>query len=702
MERGEYCTPPVPSRMDPFDPSTYGSQPVLPAATIREALSSRAEPCPAGLQLRGLVIAGDLDLNNLEFPFPIWFHQCHFDGNLHLTNSKISQLALVSVSAQEVILDGAEISGGIHCYDRFEAKQVSITFAKIGHRVLVTNAHLLGDETYQIALALDATEVRGSVILQNFISAGQVRMHGTRISNRLEIYDSTLENPTGDALSLDGAEIDGGINAGKGFKSRGRISAFGTKVGVALEFSGAEINSTGSEAFLADNAHIAGDVLCGGLSATGKVRCNGMRVDGSIFLDNAALYNPTDNAMELSGADIRQNIIARNRFRSIGTIRAPGARIGGRITLQSSHLFSKKESLDLRNATVAGGIEISGDSTSTGTISTVGAAISGDILLSNLHVDSKDGNAIVFENATIKGSVNISRVVTTGGLSCAGAEIAGALNMRGVQISNSVQAAVDLKSATLRRMTLTHITVEPGVNLSRATVSDLEITGDMPTLLAASGLSVSDMHGALRNDWKVANTWLSSIPSRMQPAQPWHALAAVYERNGDPAAARRLRYQAARRVTMQSRGWSKVVRLMYGAVVGHGYYPLVAALWLGAVMLLGCVVVANTRENIIPTRPTEAAASGLPQSAASNQPPPPSVPITAETPCVTHERYPCMNTAQFAVASLSPASIATSTDWTVKSDASYWAVVPLLILKLAAWIFAAMLLAGFTGLLRKI
>lgn len=190
------------------------------------------------------------------------------------------------------------------------------------------------------------------------------------------------------------------------------------------------------------------------------------------------------------------------------------------------------------------------------------------------------------------------------------------------------------------------------------------------------------------------------MPGGIQPAQPWHAFAAVYERNGDPVSARRLRYHAARRVTKQSRGLPKLIRLLYGAVVGHGYYPLLAAGWLFVIVLLGCATVSNTRESIVPTRPAAAAAAAELQAAKAKLPPPPE-PITAETPCAVHIHYPCLSTTYFVLSSLSPANLTTSTDWVIISDATPWLVIPLWILKIAAWVLAALLLAGFTGLLRK-
>jgi hypothetical protein len=42
-------------------------------------------------------------------------------------------------------------------------------------------------------------------------------------------------------------------------------------------------------------------------------------------------------------------------------------------------------------------------------------------------------------------------------------------------------------------------------------------------------------------------------------AQPWHELANVYDRNGQPADARWMRWKAARGVTRTSPRWSRLI-----------------------------------------------------------------------------------------------------------------------------------------------
>jgi len=84
-------------------------------------------------------------------------------------------------------------------------------------------------------------------------------------------------------------------------------------------------------------------------------------------------------------------------------------------------------------------------------------------------------------------------------------------------------------------------------------------------------------------------------------AQPWHELANVHERNGQPADARWMRWQAAEGVTRTSRPWPKVIRRIYGALTCHGYYPLIAALWLVGAIFVSWLIIANTQAAFTPT-----------------------------------------------------------------------------------------------------
>jgi hypothetical protein len=211
----------------------------------------------------------------------------------------------------------------------------------------------------------------------------------------------------------------------------------------------------------------------------------------------------------------------------------------------------------------------------------------------------------------------------------------------------------------------------------------LETDANPPSPLVATGWEVTDIHGPLRSDWAAARSWLKTTAETS--VQPWHALAAVYERNGEPASARRLRFAAANKVTSQSPLPTKILRSLYGAVVGYGYYPLLAGFWLAMVVVAGSIIVATNRADFVPTRDAANAAAIAYLQQTHN-------PIPTQTP---------PKPLHYTVSTLLPTAVGNAaSDWTVRADAP-WLSVTLTTLKLTAWVLTALLLAGVTGLLRK-
>jgi hypothetical protein len=175
-----------------------------------------------------------------------------------------------------------------------------------------------------------------------------------------------------------------------------------------------------------------------------------------------------------------------------------------------------------------------------------------------------------------------------------------------------------------------------------------------------------------------------------------------YERNGNPAAARRLRCSAANRITRQAPLPTKIIRRLYWALVGNGYYPLWTILWLLVVVVIAWGIVALNREDIVPAHATEAVKAVKDHAAHTGTTADRWLPVTAETPCeVLHPGYPCMKSSTFAVNSVLPPAGSTNGDWKVAAEANLVLVLGLSALKLTSWALAALLLAGVTGLLSK-
>jgi hypothetical protein len=166
------------------------------------------------------------------------------------------------------------------------------------------------------------------------------------------------------------------------------------------------------------------------------------------------------------------------------------------------------------------------------------------------------------------------------------------------------------------------------------------------------------------------------------------------------ADARWMRMKAAQGVTLTSPWWSKPIRWIYGALTGHGYYPLVAAAWLIVAIVASGLIVA-TNQGVFTPAATNKAAWKTPRPNGQ-----PARPITGATPCEDlQDRSTCLNPILFAFDNALPGTLATgqAAQWTANGTHGLDTWIPDALggLKLASWIFVALLLAGVTGLLRK-
>lgn len=183
--------------------------------------------------------------------------------------------------------------------------------------------------------------------------------------------------------------------------------------------------------------------------------------------------------------------------------------------------------------------------------------------------------------------------------------------------------------------------------------------------LHGHSVHLGDVEGLIRTDHTAATRWINTHDhGESASPQPWHALAAVYDRNGHPAEARRLRFTAANKVTKTAPPTTKVARWGYLLAAGHGYYPLVAAFWLLVALIGGVALVDMNREHFVPT--TISAATMITASGADG--PKDSTVITGADVCSTHPQYPCLDSFSYALTGVIPSAAGiTRPDWSVSS-----------------------------------
>jgi hypothetical protein len=454
-----------------------------------------------------------------------------------------------------------------------------------------------------------------------------------------------------------------------------------------------------------DEANIDGTLDLNGLAST-EVRVKDARIGGQLVLRDATLSNKGGTALFLDRADIKGGAFL-NPVTVTGEVRAPAATIGSQLALQGATLSNEGgTALSLERADIKGDANLN-PVTVTGEVRALGATIDGQLRLEDATLTNKAGHALNLDRADIKGNALLSRLSVTGEVWAPGLSIGGLLDLGGATLTNEGGHALNLESARLRDVALTPAAVTGTIAFGAAQITVLTTPEDkdMKVLISteffASGWRLGDLRGTIRHDRQAAADWLSSDHTAQEfVAQPWHELANVYERNGQPADARWMRWKAAQGVTRTSPWWSKPIHWLYDALTGHGYYPLRAAGWLILAIVASGIIVVGNAAVFTPTAANKAAwKTGPPAGQPAPQ-------ITGATPCAElQDRSSCLNPVLYAFDNALPGTLATgqAAQWTANGarGPNSWIPYTLGGLKIASWILVALLLAGVTGLLRK-
>ncbi|MCV7354196.1 hypothetical protein [Mycolicibacterium fluoranthenivorans] len=652
----------------------------FPADALREFIF-RGGPdldYPAGITIFSVRIEGLLDLSYLTFLRPLRILGSFIEGPVDLTASTMGTLDFTGTSVQSLSMDGAKVTGDVLLRDGFKsAGEVSCLGTQIGGTLALAHATL--QNRGGIALGLDGAAVTGGIVADNLRTTGVVRGVGVRVAGQMILNGAKLINEGGTALSLDGAEIHAGLFASDGFTAVGEVRALSASIGnwlsfrdahvvhdgangVALDRStitgildlrGATFTNPGGDALSIENLRIVGNVLMSDAFRTeGRVRAGGIKIEGSLSVEQASLNNAGGDALSLPGAEISNGFFAR-QLTVHGRVFAPVLLVGGQLDMEGASLINHDDATLLLD----------------------GSTITGDFLLRQCSV--------------------------IGGISASGLKVSGRFILAGTELLSEKTGALWLAGASIREMILGNLRVEGRFDLTRASITELDVVGDPPAPLAAAGWDIGNLHGPMHNNWAAVDRWLATAPAEVSSVQPWQEMADVFKNNGNPSGARHLRYSAAKRLARQSSTFEKAVGYANQAVIGYGYYPFRVVLSFAAVLFVTWALVHLGRSNIVPAKPEEAL-KAVQAHAAQTHTQAPQSPITGATPCeILHPSYPCLQPITFTFTNLLPTSGSTSItpDWGSRSDS--WLTVALILSKIIAWALVALFLAGISGLLRK-
>lgn len=441
-----------------------------------------------------------------------------------------------------------------------------------------------------------------------------------------------------------------------------------------------------------------------------------LTIDGSTFQSGVDLSDLTCSGVlsavttQITGLDLDGATLGEAAESGSTVLDLSGSRVVGVLTVSNSTITGEVKFIEtvapnqvrLIGTTVNGGLTLDGAQFGStlygealkvvGETQAIGASFDDDVHLSKASFSAPGENALSLHRSRIGGRLSLHEASIQGTFDASQLHAAKVYAHGTTFEKPGSEGAISADEAEFGTLELLPARLEGTMSLVRASISSLETNMVMPAALRLEGMRLKDVHGPMRDNSKVATAWLDLAEGAGFSPQPWHELADFYDRIGQPAHSKRLRVQAAARVTRQAPVASRTARTAYACLVGYGYRPLRPFLWLLAVsaVALGCVFLA-TGEGFIPSAPTVATASSPPAWCGQR--------ITAaSSPKCLNPSYPGFDPWTAALTLVTPAGAVSNPAWI---PGFRWLVFILTAIKLAGWLLTALLLAGVTGLLRK-
>jgi hypothetical protein len=195
---------------------------VVRAAAIGEKGWSVTE---RGLQLAGVRIEGELDLEFLTALPPIRIARCWMTGALVLRYAATPTLALTGSRVPEVRAQHLRVVGGLHLDDGFSCVTADLDFAQIGGTLACSGARFGVGDT---ALSAEGAIIGSDVHLDGgFRTRGAVLLSGASIGAQLNCAGGAFENSKGFALNAAQCRIRSDVLLNGGFRSTGEVGLGG-------------------------------------------------------------------------------------------------------------------------------------------------------------------------------------------------------------------------------------------------------------------------------------------------------------------------------------------------------------------------------------------------------------------------------------------------------------------------------------------
>jgi hypothetical protein len=418
-------------------------------------------------------------------------------------------------------------------------------------------------------------EVEGDLGLSGVTSSAAVRLTGAHLHRALRLAGARLRHGDDQEVALDADHlvVDGGITANQGFHAAGTVTMAAARVSGSVRLDGATITAEAGQAgqagqkvaFYGDGLTVGHDFNAQGLNADGEVRLVDVTIDSTLELRGARLVNPGEVALRLDRAEISSSLYCDKGFRAIGQVCAIGAHVKGSVYLNNAELGTPAPT--------------------PGVIAPTGVAL-------RLVRTKIDGDFGCWEGFVGHGTLDLAR-----------SSVAGEFRLRTTELRGYPKAA-DLTNS---EFTTVQLSGDPPPGYLDFTMAKADFFKDSAAYWQGGDVVLDGFeYRAIQMNWvtvKQREQWLGRAmeASRRKPGgdhdgylpQPYEQLAAAYRRAGDDRAARRIqlaKYRQRNNVTGWGRWYTKLWNYVQDGVIGYGYQPLRAFLWLVGLFVAGVVL----------------------------------------------------------------------------------------------------------------
>lgn len=294
-----------------------------------------------------------------------------------------------------------------------------------------------------------------------------------------------------------------------------------------------------------DFGRIDGACDLNGIECHGHVSLAGATIGGPLIGTGGEFTNPGGCALNAFGVQVTSGVFLNSGFEATGEVTLAGATIGGLACTAGKFTNPDRAALKADGAKITSGVYLNSGFEATGEVTLAGAKIGGSLRCCDGSFDAGHGHALQLDNAIVAGSAHLGPgFEAVGSVRLAGARLEHDLVLAGrFVVEDQADGGDEPDVLVLRRaviastITLTPVEISGGVDLTDASAETLQDTGTTwPDTVALEGFSYEGLP-----ETRNRNPTDKAIDERIEWVRgsadgyspgPWEQLRQVYRQAG--------------------------------------------------------------------------------------------------------------------------------------------------------------------------